>query len=117
MTTIQLKRGDTSRDLALIVSRLGQQLLNGWGLPDHFANIVAYHHDLDSGNRKTASLTAVRFGCRMADVIGYGYATQSKQSYRNLLKGLPDSVANLFPVSSEELAVRLKAKIDVIELQ
>lgn len=89
-------------------------LMSRWNIPKNLVVVAAEHHNppriTDSG-----ILTAVRFGCRMADLLGFEAVRSGGRriTYEDLLAELPGP--RKLPADRDEFAFRIASKINSIE--
>jgi len=92
----------------------GEILMTRWKLPENLIVAAAHHHDFPRGNDPSL-LTMVRYGCRLADVLGFEVARgNSRVTYEDLTAEiLPPSK---LPSDPQDLSFRIATKINSIEM-
>jgi HD-like signal output (HDOD) protein len=95
--------------------QIGRHLVTAWKLPAEFLEITSCHHD-DVQNSQFDATAAVRFGCMMADSLGFSVArSDSTPSYDKLVGGLPEDERRYFGPNREEYVRRIAEKVASIE--
>lgn len=91
----------------------GQALMSRWNIPRNLVVAAAEHHDPPRSS-DAAVLTFVRFGCRMADALGFEAVRAGRRStYADLLAELPGP--RKFPLEADDFAFEIASKINSIE--
>lgn len=94
--------------------RAGEILMSRWNIPKNLVAVASHHHDLPRSNDPHV-LTMVRYGCRLADVLGFEVVRSGQQAtYEDLLAELPGP--SKLPIDQEELTFRIASKINSIEV-
>lgn len=95
--------------------QIGLRMARAWGLPPELVRVVAYHHEMPSGDPSGVPAIA-GLGCRIADAIGYpavpGLITSG---YRELLQQMTARQRERMETDAEVMTFRIGAKINSIE--
>ncbi len=115
--------GDGSRDMlqrereafGMDHCEMGESMAQSWNLPEELVDVVRQHHAPVAGNH-IHLLSAVHYGCRMADVLGFDVGGSSRpMSYEQLISELPEREQRHFDCDPQELAQAVAAKMDAID--
>jgi len=91
----------------------GEMLMSRWNIPRNLVAVAAQHHDLPRGNDPSV-LTLVRYGCRLADALGFEVVRGGRRtSYEDLVAEFPGPAK--LPEDPQDLAFRIASKINSIE--
>lgn len=93
----------------------GRQLVGEWNLPPEFLSIISTHHDDRPNQGKIDIVAAVRLGCAMADVLGFGIVPSASGDFKILLDELPQHERTRFNFSENDLILRTAIKINALE--
>lgn len=92
----------------------GEILMSRWSIPTNLIVVASQHHDLPRGN-DPGVLTMVRYGCRLADVLGFEVVRNGKRAtYEDILAEFPEP--GKLPVDPQDLSFRIASKINSIEM-
>jgi len=92
----------------------GEILMTRWKLPENLIVAAAHHHDLPRGNDPSL-LTMVRYGCRLADVLGFEVVRgNNRVTYEDLRAEIPPP--SKLPSDPQDLSFRIATKINSIEM-
>ena len=92
----------------------GEILTSKWNLPPNLIIAAAQHHDLPRGS-DPGVLTLVRYGCRLADVLGFEVVRANRRAtYEDLIAELPPP--SKLPADQQDLSFRIASKINSIEM-
>jgi len=115
--------GDGSRDLlqrehdafGLDHSEFGGALGLAWNFPPELIEVMTLHHAAVEGARMDL-LTAVQFGCRMTDALGFDTGGSARPiSYEEIIGKLPEREHRHFDCDPKALARTITHKIIAIE--
>jgi putative nucleotidyltransferase with HDIG domain len=92
----------------------GRRLIHEWNLPDEFLDITSRHHVQEASNGLDM-LALIRFGCEIADSIGFAAVRlATPRNYLELVSALPERPRSRFHVDPKDLAARIDNKINSI---
>jgi HD-like signal output (HDOD) protein len=92
----------------------GEILMSRWNIPTNLIVVASQHHDLPRGN-DPGVLTMVRYGCRLADMLGFEVVRSGRRAtYEDLIAELPGP--SKLPADPQELSFRIASKINSIEV-
>lgn len=92
----------------------GEILMTRWNIPTNLITVASHHHDLPRGNDPCV-LTMVRYGCRLADVLGFEVVrTGRRPTYEDVLAEFPEP--GKLPSDQQDLSFRIASKINSIEV-
>ena len=90
----------------------GRRLIYEWELPNDFVELASHHH-FRQRNTVFDLPALIRWSCEAADIAGFTSAKRiSLRPYAELLGELPAGVGANFHQQPQELAAKVKAKID-----
>jgi hypothetical protein len=95
--------------------RAGRALIEAWRLPPELSEIAFQHHEPIWGPGADI-VAAVRFGCRMADALGFEAARSiDPPTYEQLVGDLPEQERQHFGPTRDQYVAQIAHKIDSIE--